>query len=289
MVSSAPVLHLPVLSSADFGLFRTPGPGLGNLLFPIGRALAGARDTGGIFVQPTLRQLKFGTYLRREPDKRTYGDILRHRGFSDWRHWFASASGRSVTEDADEASKREARVVTYAGLRSYFHDLHGARDLIAEWLASRARYEGLLDHQYDVAVHVRLGDFAASNGPSAAPSIRQPMDWYVAAIEEVTSSARARDVRIVVFSDAAPGELRPLIDKFSARVDPGRNAITSLINMSKCQTLITSRSTFSMWAAYLGDVQAIWDEDFDLSPFWPVRKSKDSVFSAGGGLHAAKM
>ena len=35
--------HYPLLSSLDFGLIRGPGPGFGNLLFPIGRALEEAK------------------------------------------------------------------------------------------------------------------------------------------------------------------------------------------------------------------------------------------------------
>ena len=49
--------HLPLLSSPDVGLFRAPGPGLGNLLFPIARAVVGRETLGGRVVIPTMRQI----------------------------------------------------------------------------------------------------------------------------------------------------------------------------------------------------------------------------------------
>ncbi len=35
--------HYPLLSSPDLGFIRAPGPGFGNLLFPITRALQAAK------------------------------------------------------------------------------------------------------------------------------------------------------------------------------------------------------------------------------------------------------
>ena len=54
--------HYPLLSRPDFGFIRGPGPGFGNLLFPIARALNEAQIQRGIFVRPTLFNLKIGPF-----------------------------------------------------------------------------------------------------------------------------------------------------------------------------------------------------------------------------------
>ena len=49
--------HYPLLSRPDFGFIRGPGPGFGNLLFPIARALNEAQIQRGIFVRPTFKKI----------------------------------------------------------------------------------------------------------------------------------------------------------------------------------------------------------------------------------------
>ncbi len=41
--------HYPLLSTPDLGFIRGPGPGLGNLLFPITRALQAAKSKREIY------------------------------------------------------------------------------------------------------------------------------------------------------------------------------------------------------------------------------------------------
>ena len=52
--------HYPLLSKPDIGIFRGPGPGFGNLLFPIGLALQKAQAKNEIFVRPTIFNNKIG-------------------------------------------------------------------------------------------------------------------------------------------------------------------------------------------------------------------------------------
>ena len=64
--------HYPLLSNIDIGFVRGPGPGFGNLLFPIGRALQEANIKNEVFVRPTMLNLKLGPFIRREKDLRLY-------------------------------------------------------------------------------------------------------------------------------------------------------------------------------------------------------------------------
>ena len=76
--------HYPLLSKPDIGIFRGPGPGFGNLLFPIGRALQEAQAKNKIFVRPTIFNIKIGQILRWERDLRFYQKELKKRRFYDW-------------------------------------------------------------------------------------------------------------------------------------------------------------------------------------------------------------
>ena len=76
--------HYPLLSSLDIGLIRAPGPGFGNLLFPIGRALQEAKNKKEVFVRPTMLNLKIGPLIRMEKDLRLYNKELKRRNYNDW-------------------------------------------------------------------------------------------------------------------------------------------------------------------------------------------------------------
>ena len=76
--------HYPLLSSPDLGFIRSPGPGFGNLLFPITRALQAAKIKEEVFVRPTMLNLKIGPLIRREKDLRLYNKEFKRRNYNDW-------------------------------------------------------------------------------------------------------------------------------------------------------------------------------------------------------------
>ena len=59
----------------SFGV-RLGGAGLGNILFPWARALVYAQENSCIRIQTTWKNLKIGTFLRKERDKRLYFDLF---------------------------------------------------------------------------------------------------------------------------------------------------------------------------------------------------------------------
>ena len=75
--------HYPLLSSPDIGFIRAPGPGLGNLLFPITRALQAAKLKKEIFVPPTMFNLKIGPLIRKEKNLRFYNKEFKKRSFRE--------------------------------------------------------------------------------------------------------------------------------------------------------------------------------------------------------------
>lgn len=271
---SPELMHWPQLSTFDFGIIRSPGPGFGNLLFPIARALIGQKKQGGAFVFPTMRQLKIGTFLRGERDKRTYGGILRTRTAREWVDWLSARHLRQVSEDAYDTTQTGV-TVRYSGLRGYFYDLVGQEDLIAAWLRQNVKSVSPEVAPYDIGIHVRLGDFSIDSPSSQESSIRLPMEWYRRAFAEGRAILAARAPEVVLFTDGNPGAVKDDLGLKDIAVDSSRNAVEAITNLSRARLLIASRSTFSMWAAYLGGMPAIWDRNFDLGPFFPLRDDLD--------------
>ena len=267
--------HVPVLSRFDFGLFRSAGPGLGNLMFPIARAVVGVERHGGIVVAPTIRQLKLGPILRNEPDKRIYGDVVAHRSLRDWTNKFEVVFRSKVSEEEVADDPPPGTAITYRGLRKFFHDIEGHEAAVGTWFRRKARLDEVVPNDYDIAIHVRLGDFAKADPSQSGHSIRQPFDWYRQALDKAFERLGGCKHRIVVFTDSTAEAIEPLTRGLSVDRDPGRNALTSMFNMSRASLIITSRSTFSMWAAYLGATSAIWDAAFDIDPFFPLRENLD--------------
>ncbi len=268
------IYHVPKLSAFDFGFIRTPGPGLGNLLFPVSRALIGQKELSGTLVYPTFRQLKVGTFLRNERDKRTYGNVFRPRNMGDWKDWSRSKNLLRVREGEFVGGQSPIALV-YEGLRGYFHDLRDHRELIHSWLEDNMIGAGQIRDAYDIGIHVRVGDFSPSTEDHSGFSVQQPADWYHLALKEACSIVGRGHPKVILFTDGSPQEIKDLLGLDNFEVDPGKNAITSIVNLSKARVVITSRSSFSMWAAFLGQGKAIWNKNFDLTKAYPVRRASD--------------
>ncbi|ATE66188.1 hypothetical protein [Rhizorhabdus dicambivorans] len=265
-------LHKAVLSALDFGVVRSPGSDFGNLLFPIARSLIGQATMGGTLVYPTMRQIKIGTYLRREPDKRTYGGIVRGRSMADWRIWIESMARRQVDEDAVAA---DDVTITYTGLKKFFHDLVGYEALISNWISTN-RIDKAGDRMpIDIGLHIRRGDFTENKTGSAGQSMQIPTHWYRQAFLHARDLLKIDRPRVVLFTDGDPARLASELNIENVEVDAADDALSSILNLSRARVIVGSRSTFSKWAVFLGGSVAIWDAAYDISPYWPVRPDKD--------------
>lgn len=265
--------HLPVLSRPDFGLIRMPGPGLGNLLFPIARALIGQQELGGTFVMPTLRQIKVGPILRRERDKRTYGDVFRHRDWREMRHWLNAHLARKVDEDSPLPFGRLTRC--YKGLGRQFHDLSGHSAMVRRFLEQHSQMPVSSD-RFDVAIHVRLGDFTAPVADAAHQNARIPLAWYSDAVALALETLGRKHVRGVLFTDEDPRRVIEELRLTGFLPEPRGNALTSILALGRTDILIGSRSSFSLWGRYLGAKAAIWPAGFDLAHCAPVEAGRDT-------------
>ena len=162
-----PIYCSAKLSKVDAGICRSPGPGLGNLMFPVARAIIHSERAGNIMISPTWTQLKIGPFLRREKDNRIYSKEFYGRNLLEWRNWFRAIFLPKVEESQLSSHARHADnyVVRFEGMGDYFKDIYDGRDLIKAWIGQNARKNGEIFESYDVACHVRLGDFGIEEDP----------------------------------------------------------------------------------------------------------------------------
>ncbi|MES2096936.1 MAG: hypothetical protein V4459_09255 [Pseudomonadota bacterium] len=272
--------HYPWLSHLDLGVVRSPGPGLGNMLFPIARALVGQHRIGGTFVYPTMRQVKFGPMLRGETDKRTYGNILRSRTMREWRDWAAARVAPSIDEQDTSIDARAARCIVYHGLGDYFLPIAPYAPLVRDWLIANGRFSASLAEPYDIAIHVRMGDFVdQTEDAHEGFNLRQPWAWYRTALDEARRVSGKKQPTIRLFSDVAPVVALREIASTGAVVDTSGNALTAMLNLSKARIIVTSRSSFSMWAAFLGESISIWNGRMDVARYFPFDDRRDISLS----------
>jgi hypothetical protein len=151
--------------------------------------------------------------------------------------------------------------VRFSGLGEFLKPALGRSAEVATELRRITRSEFLPPDRKEpfVAMHIRAGDFTATDEAKLRAgefNMRLPLGWYVDAagkLREVLPS-----VAIRVFSDGSPAELASILAVPGTELVTGGSAITDLLDMSAAACLVASGSTFSSWAAFLGQVPSIW-------------------------------
>jgi hypothetical protein len=262
-------LVYPLLGAErDLGFARLSGHGLGNSFYSYFHAAVLAARGGASCIMPAWFSLKLGPLLRGESSKRFYfrmfspypgeihglGKLLK---LSTRRKHYVD-----ITRSADPRLA-DGKLNLVRSMEFTFRGLHEHRPLIRDRLLRIVNDPIPAGHAWGrsgyVAVHVRLGDFAVLQDPkellSGKANARIPLSWYVA----VVSSLRQRlpDRKILIFSDGKESELQPLLC-LGASVYRSGSDITDLLAMAGADLLVGSNSTFSRWAAFLGDMPSVW-------------------------------
>ena len=110
-----------------------------------------------------------------------------------------------------------------------------------------------------VAVHIRMGDFQVARDEEILRkghwNYRLPLRWYKSIIGKIRSEST---LPIYIFSDASNEELKDILELDNcSRVDLG-SSISDMLALSSARVLVSSGSTFSMWASFLGQIPTIW-------------------------------
>lgn len=231
--------------------------GLGNELFPLVRAICLAEDKGLVLLRPSWLKLRIGPYARREADKREYWRLFREptlrervlRAFFRLR-WHRSSHLRDV----------DTRAVVLSGMDDYFASFTLSSGQIRDYLEELCRtgtIQERAEREY-ISIHVRLGDFApagSSDDPLQENNRSTSIDWFASVVGEIRS--RWQGVPIVVSSDGTDEELAPLLGTRGVERSDATNALDEMFILSRACGIVGSRSTFSAWGAFLGDVPMI--------------------------------
>ena len=265
------IYHYPSLSKHDFLLFRLQGAGLANHLFPMYRAFQKSRQTNGIFLFPPMIQIKLGTIIRREHDKRMYTNLFQRRSINEFIKLKVLVSSNKFDESNYELlDKAKDGVITYEGIEDpslnekyYFFKFfdNEFRDdfvnMLTEKTKNRARLSSELNtiRKDDICVHIRRGDF-----PDKLSD-----EWYIKSINYVAKEFPESQIRIFTDDISSLGDNILSIKNIS--VDSSFNAWHALIKMSAHGTIVASKSTFAMWSAFIGNQKVITNSESDLSKF----------------------
>ena len=263
---------------------------MGNTLFAWARSEIAAERYSLPVLAPVWRRLTSGggwitafkAFGAGKHTLRTYNGLFEEQGLSSTGKnlltlaWAAHMDENALPR-AMETAKRSLRpvVFVFSDVRDRFASLADYQPLIAarfnSALAPGAKERLPSRTAPRFACHVRLGDFnpASELNPITGHNARLPMEWYVTQIKNV--SAIWPNVPIELFSDGTDAELAELLRlPVVCRVDYG-NAVTDLLAMSRASLLICSGSTYSAWAAFLGQMPTIWFPEKQQSQLGSVK------------------
>ena len=264
-----PALPAPL----DLGLLRLNGAGFGNCLFAYFHAVTLAEKEGRRLIAPAWRSIPINRKLRGDGSIRRYHDMVRAHP-DELGGPVKAAALTALLPFADiqavapgsppHGSKRPLIVVRNASFT--FEGLHPHRDRLRHRLLEIMRRPPPLSPRWGgdrhIAVHVRLGDFDPA-GPVLLDSgekgnLRLPIAWYGGVIKRLR--ALRPDLPIRIHSDGADEDLTSLLAMDSVTRARSADDINDLVAMAGASILVGSHSTFSRWAAFLGNMPVIWRE-----------------------------
>jgi hypothetical protein len=259
---------------------RRRGHGLGNELLPWARAFLASQVLEARLLAPAFGMNRRGYWrdFYRAPD-----DWLYHRALEQLlptvefaeADWLAHGGGDVVTALRSFASERKLFerhffVLVTDGLWGGFRHIEAAREFMRATLyQSRFAAHNLLAlHQrldrrkIQVAMHVRLGDFAA---PVAVDQYRTvanaslPVEWFC----NVAASLRRAygdDWQLLLITDGRAEQLQPLTSAFPCitTADMSHNDCSDVLALAAADLLVCSASTYSSLAAFLSDAPYLW-------------------------------
>lgn len=265
----------PKFSKHELIGIRLGGAGLGNLLFTWSRVIAASEKYNAELIWPTWPSIKVGTWLRHEKDKRSYIGLFSNKtgmcgGINKYiKLCFGKKIHTKNLDALDWDNLGENDIVVYDDFKlapgvfqMNFDGTREYRDKISEIIYSNLGKKGKKALGFDaseaIGVHVRLGDFDKTTAEldNGKNNMRIQISWYVAMVNKLREAA-GWNVPVYVFSDGTDEELADLttLPKVS-RITFG-NSIGDIVGLSRFPVMISSGSSFSLWARFLGNCSSI--------------------------------
>ena len=229
---------------------RLGGAGLGNIMFPWATALVYARNNKLQIIQTTWKNLKIGTFLRKERDKRMYMDLFSEADrVSGFKKFFLLNFSNNI--------------MVFSGMNDLFEPFKNDQIFVkSELLKIINPYHIKRAKEFNsnsIAIHIRMGDFANPINEKVLRNgdwnYRLPIKWYISLIVKIQKES---NLPIYIFSDAEDSELKEILAYDNCNRAYFGSAISDMLALSTCKVLISSASTFSMWASFLGQMPTIW-------------------------------
>jgi hypothetical protein len=250
------------LSQYDAGFIRFIGGGLGNLLFPWSRFILATHQYNLTSIAPTWGTIKIGPLLRGDFDKRFYFGLFRKLpneigGLRKLHllYTLPRISEHDLTTVLAKKQHSSDKLIIFEDVHPMFIDILKEHDFITHALIDLTleehRRRALQVPRSDISIHVRLTDFKLNKQGT-------PLSWYT---NQVTKLRRElnRNLSVNVFSDGRDDELITILNLPNVYLVSCGTAISDLLALSGSKILIASgKSTFSMWASYLGRMPVIW-------------------------------
>jgi hypothetical protein len=262
----------PALGSVyDLWFVRVSGSGLGNAFYNYFQAVVLADRSNASVIVPPWFSVKIGPILRRQTGKRFYLGMFKAypgeiRGLYKFWIFLSRYRIRHVVEiDGSrpvELAEGALNIVTVNN-NFTFKGLYPHRDAIRERILAIVNDPVPPAHCWGqgqfIAVHVRLGDFAQVSDTKlltkGQSNTRIPLSWYVQIVKKLRNCYP--QMPISIFSDGEEHELAPLLETGATLYRSGSD-MTDLLAMASASILVGSNSTYSRWAAFLGDMPSIW-------------------------------
>jgi hypothetical protein len=263
-------LIYPVLGSVyDLWFIRLSGAGIGNCFYSYFHSYILSRQHDATLIAPPWPSLKLGTYLRNEVSKRHYLNLFAAQpdelgGVEKFKRLVAHYRGRTFIDIKPGVRPTISRDgLNFVRCKNFtFEGLHEHRDAIRSRLLAIAGATTQCAPAWGkggyLGVHVRLGDFAPpqeGRADAIVANTRLPLTWYTSIIRAI--KAKYPDMAIRIFSDGREDELSALLDCGGVLYRTGSD-LGDLIALAGASVLIGSNSTYSKWAAFLGDMPSVW-------------------------------
>ena len=265
----------PKFSKNEFLGIRLGGAGLGNLLFTWSRVIAASEKHNAKLIWPTWPSVKVGPWLRHEKDKRCYIGLFKNKTgmCGGFRKYAKLCFGKKIhikNLDAIDWDKLGGNdIVVYDDFKLapgvFQMDFNGTReyrDKITETIYANLGKKGkkALDFEASraIGIHVRLGDFDRTTAAldTGKNNMRIQISWYVAMVNKLREAA-GWNVPVYVFSDGTDDELAELTALPEVRRMTFGNSIGDIVGLSRFPVMISSGSSFSLWARFLGNCSSI--------------------------------
>ncbi|MDG0854001.1 hypothetical protein [Roseateles puraquae] len=256
------------------------GAGLGNELVPWCRAFLAAQVLGARCLPPAfgLNQRNyrrhFGTSRFDWLGHRVLRAVLPHVEFTEAD--YLAHGGGDVTlaikrfgEDRG-LSQRSTWLLTTQGMWGGLGHIDAARDFALSTLY-RSRFAAhnlvAVRHRLQpslpvVGIHVRMGDFGEPLAPDAYRgrfNVALPPQWYRDVAWSIQEQMQGQ-VQFLVVSDAPADRLRGLMAGLQCvyTSDLADADCSDLLALARCDLLVCSVSSYSVWAAFLTDAPYLW-------------------------------